>query len=176
MNPPDGASFAGVMLGDADEIYFLASDAGYGFKGKLEEIYTKNKKGKATLSVPRGAGVLAPALVYDPETDFIAAVSNIGRMLVCDLKEFPQLGKGKGIKFLQIPPAKLKSREEYVVAVACFSEGDSLLLRTEKQHLTLKSDIIDNFYGERGRRGNMLPRNYRKIQSISVVRDKTEEE
>ncbi len=176
LNPPDGASFAGVMLGDADEIYFLASDAGYGFKGKLEEIYTKNKKGKATLSVPRGAGVLAPALVYDPETDFIAAVSNIGRMLVCDLKEFPLLGKGKGIKFLQIPPAKLKSREEYVVAVACFSEGDSLLLRTEKQHLTLKPDIIDNFYGERGRRGNMLPRNYRKIQSISVVRDKTEEE
>jgi len=163
------------MLGEADEIYLLASDAGYGFKAKLEDMYTKNKKGKSTLSVPKGAGVLSPALVYDPEEDFIVAVSNIGRMLVTDLKEFPLLGKGKGIKIIQIPPAKLKTREEYVAAVACFSEGDSLLLRTEKQQLTLKPDIIDNFYGERGRRGNMLPRNYRKVQSIAVLRDKAEE-
>ncbi len=175
VQPPDGATFAGVMLGEADEIYLLASDAGYGFKAKLEDMYTKNKKGKSTLSVPKGAGVLSPALVYDPEEDFIVAVSNIGRMLVTDLKEFPLLGKGKGIKIIQIPPAKLKTREEYVAAVACFSEGDSLLLRTEKQQLTLKPDIIDNFYGERGRRGNMLPRNYRKVQSIAVLRDKAEE-
>lgn len=175
VQPPDGATFAGVMLGEADEIYFLASDAGYGFKAKLEDMYTKNKKGKATLSVPKGAGVLSPALVYDPEEDFIVAVSNIGRMLVTDLKEFPLLGKGKGIKIIQIPTAKLKTREEYVAVVACFSEGDSLLLSTEKQQLTLKPDIIDNFYGERGRRGNMLPRNYRKVQSIAVLRDKAEE-
>ena len=119
--------------------------------------------------------MLSPALVFDADTDFIAAISNIGRMLVMDIGEFPLLAKGKGIKLIQIPPAKLKTREEYVAAVACFSEGDSLLLQTEKQQLTLKPNIIDNFYGERGRRGNMLPRHHRKILSITVIREQTEE-
>jgi topoisomerase-4 subunit A len=175
IKPPDGAVFAGVMLGEPDEIYLIASDAGYGFKAKLEDLYTKNKNGKAILSVPKGAGVLSPALVYDPKEDFIAAISNIGRMLVMNIAEFPLLAKGKGIKLIQIPTAKLKTREEYVAAVACFSEGDSLILRTKNQHLTLKPSIIDNFYGERGRRGNMLPKNYRKIISLSVERDEKPE-
>ncbi|MGK0298630.1 MAG: topoisomerase-4 subunit A [Gammaproteobacteria bacterium] len=175
VKPPDGAVFAGVMLGEPDEIYLIVSDAGYGFKAKLEDLYTKNKNGKAILSVPKGAGVLSPALVYDPKEDFIAAISNIGRMLVMNIAEFPLLAKGKGIKLIQIPTAKLKTREEYVAAVVCFSEGDSLILRTKNQHLSLKPSIIDNFYGERGRRGNMLPKNYRKIISLSVDRDEKPE-
>ena len=175
VNPPDGATFAGVMLGDTDEIYLLASDAGYGFKVKLEDLYTKNKNGKAILSVPKGAGVLSPALVFDADTDYIAAISNIGRMLVMDIGEFPLLGKGKGIKLIQIPKAKLKTREEYVAAVACFSEGDSLLLLSGKRHITLKPDVIDKFYGERGRRGNVLPKGFRAVSGINVLREQEEE-
>jgi len=175
VTPPDGATFAGVMLGEPEQTYFLASDAGYGFKVKLEDLYVRNKNGKAVLSVPKGAGVLVPTQVFDPETDFIAAVSSIGRMLVMDIKEFPLLGKGKGLKVLQIPSAKLKTREEYMIGIACFSEGDSLLLQSGKRHITLKPDIINNFYGERGRRGNMLPQGFRQISAITVVKDKIRE-
>jgi topoisomerase IV subunit A len=175
VNPPDGATFSGVMLGDPDETYLLVSDAGYGFKAKLEDLYTKNKNGKAVLSVPKGAGVLSPSLVYDPTEDFIVAISNIGRMLVMNIAEFPLLAKGKGIKIIQIPPAKLKSREEFVAAVACFSEGDSLLIGSGKRNITLKPDVIDKFYGERGRRGNMLPKGFRQVSAINVIREKGEE-
>jgi len=175
VTPPDGATFAGVMLGEPEQIWFLASDAGYGFKVKLEDLYVRNKNGKAALSVPKGAGVLAPAQVFNPDTDFIAAISSIGRMLVMDIKEFPLLGKGKGLKVLQIPPAKLKTREEYMIGIASFSKGDSLLLLSGKRHITLKPDIIDKFYGERGRRGNMLPKGFRQISAISVIKDKARE-
>ena len=37
-----------------------------------------------------------------------------------DLAEFPQLARGKGVKVMQIPPARLKEREEYVVALTAF--------------------------------------------------------
>ncbi|MFT5352136.1 MAG: topoisomerase-4 subunit A, partial [Gammaproteobacteria bacterium] len=156
VTPPDGASFEGLMCGQPEDIYLLASDAGYGFMAKLEDMFVKTKNGKSILNVPKGAGVLPPALVVNPKADFIAAVSSIGRFLVMNINEFPLLGKGKGLKIMQIPPARLKAREEYVSAITTFSEGESLLLNTGKRQLTLKPEIIDTFYGERGRRGTML--------------------
>ncbi len=173
--PPDGATFAGVMMGEPETIYLVASDAGYGFKVKFEELHTRNKNGKAVLSVPSGSNVLIPSLVFDPDQDFVAAISSIGRMLVMDIKEFPLLGKGKGLKIIQIPPAKLKTREEYMSAIACFSEGDSLLLQAGKRQITLKPEIINNFYGERGLRGNMLPQGFRQISTMTVVKEPVKE-
>jgi topoisomerase IV subunit A len=175
VTPPDGATFEGVMAGGAEDIYLLASDAGYGFMAKLEDMFVKNKSGKSILSVPKGAGVLCPAIVINPKEDFIAAVSSIGRFLVMNISEFPLLGKGKGLKIMQIPPAKLKTREEYVSAITTFSEGESLLLNSGKRQLTLKPDIIDNYYGERGRRGNMLPRGFRQVNAMQPLRKKIEE-
>ena len=142
---------------------------------KLEDMHVKTKNGKSILNVPKGAGVLPPAIVINPEEDFIAAVSSIGRFLVMNISEFPILGKGKGLKIIQIPTAKLKLREEYVSAITTFTEGESLLLNSGKRQLTLKPDIIDTFYGERGRRGNMLPRGFRQVISMKPVRSKVEE-
>lgn len=175
LNPPDGATFEGVMTGAADAIYLIASDAGYGFMAKLEDLYTKNRNGKLVLNVSKGAGVLAPVPVSDPEHDYIAAVSSIGRLLVTDIHEFPLLAKGKGIKIIQIPPAKLKSREEYVVSITVFTEGDMLKLHSGKRHLTMRPADIDNYYGERGRRGNMLPRGFRQVSRLETLKVDAEE-
>ena len=175
VTPPDGATFEGVMSGKGDDIYLLASDAGYGFMARLEDLFVKTKNGKSILNVPKGAQVLTPAVVLNPKEDFIAAVSSSGRFLVVDIAEFPILGKGKGIKIMQIPPAKLKAREEYISAITTFSEGESLLASSGKRQLTLKPDIIDGFYGERGRRGSMLPRGFRQVVNIQPIRQKTED-
>ena len=168
VDPPEGASFAGVIIGEADAVFMLASDAGYGFMARLESLYAKNKKGKTVLSVPKGAGVLAPVPVADPEHDYIAAVTSSGRMLVTDISEFPMLARGKGLKFIQIPAARLKDREEYVTALCVFSEGQSLKLYSGKRFLTLKPDTLDGFYGERARRGNLLPRGFRQVSRLEL--------
>ncbi len=162
VTPPDGATFAGVMTGNADAVYFLASDAGYGFMVRMQAMFTKNKNGKSVLNVPKGAGVLAPVGVLDPKHDFIAAVSSTGRLLVTEIKEFPILGRGKGLKIMQIHPAKLKARDEYLIAVSAFGEGESLMLMSGKRHITLKPADINTFHTERGRRGNILPRGFQR--------------
>jgi len=175
VNPPDGATFAGVMTGDPQSTFMVASDAGYGFIVKLEDIHTKNKNGKLVLNVQKGAKVLTPAWVSNPGQDYIAAVTSSGRLLVTDINEFPQLGRGKGLKIIQIPPAKLKSREEYVIGIAAFSEGDSLMVYSGKRYLILKPEIIDNFYAERGKRGHVLPRGFRQVTKLETVYKKKEE-
>jgi topoisomerase-4 subunit A len=168
VDPPEGATFEGVMIGEPDTVFMLASDAGYGFMARLEDLYVKHKKGKSVLNVPKGARVLAPAPVADAEHDYIAAVTSSGRLLVTDINGFPVLAKGKGLKFIQIPAAKLKSREEYVVSISVFSEGQSLILHSGKRFLTLKPDTLDTFYGERARRGNLLPRGFRQVSRLEL--------
>ncbi|MDA1106802.1 MAG: DNA topoisomerase IV subunit A [Proteobacteria bacterium] len=167
LQAPPGAGFAGVMLGSPDDFYLLASDAGYGFVAKLGDLYSKNKTGKAVLSVPRGAAVLAPARVSDMQSDRVVAVTRAGHLLVHPLTELPLLAKGKGIKIIGIPAARRAEREEFVVAVAAVAAGASLTLHAGQRHLTLKPADLSHYQAERGRRGLKLPRGFQRVERIN---------
>ena len=168
LKPADGARFVGVMAGDPEQLFLLASDSGYGFTIKLSDMFTRNKAGKSTLSVPRGGGVLPPVPVRSLDDDWIVAVSTEGYMLVIPLAELPQMLRGKGNKIINIPSARLKTREEYVAAIRCIQDGEKLTVFAGKKHKTMKAAEVDEFEGERGRRGRKLPRGYQKVDSIRV--------
>jgi topoisomerase-4 subunit A len=170
LNPADGASFAGVMTGEPDDLYVLATDAGYGFVVRLGDLHTRNKAGKAVLSVPNAATVLAPVKVHSFDEDRIVAITAGGYMLVVPAKELPRMSRGKGIKLINIPSARLKSREEYVVAVECMQEGDKLTIHAGKRYKTMKTSEVAEFLGERGRRGHKLPRGYQRVERVEVNR------
>jgi len=169
LKPADGARFVGVMSGDPDRLYLLASDCGYGFVARLGDMYSRNKAGKATLSVPAGARVLPPVAVRTLKDDWIVAVTTEGYMLVIPLAELPQMARGKGNKIINIPSARLKSREEYVAAIDCIQDGEKLTVYAGKKYKTMKPDEVDEFAGERGRRGHKLPRGYQKVERIEVI-------
>ncbi len=168
LTPPKGASFRAVLGGDGDRWYLVASDAGYGFLVQLKELYAKNKAGKALLSLPKGARVLQPAAVTDPESDRVVAISNEGRMLVFPVSELPALSRGKGNKIIGIPSKRVVSREEFVAAVACVPQGGKLTAYSGKRYITLKESDLDHYQGERGRRGGKLPRGFRKVDVVEV--------
>ena len=163
LTPPEGARFEGVMLGQPDALYLLATDVGYGFVASLEALYAKNKAGKAVLRVPDRAKVLTPAAVLDFESDRIAAVTTQGRLMVFPLNELPRLSKGKGLKIIQIPSAKLAAREEIVSAVTVVPDDGALILHSGQRHLTLKSADLEHYMGERAQRGRVLPRGFRRV-------------
>lgn len=170
INPPSGATFEGALMGTDEQPVLLASDAGYGFVATLADLVSKNKAGKALLSLPDGAKVLPPQLLAgDPAQTLLAAVSNDGRLLVFPVTELPQLARGKGNKIMNIPSARVKSREEFVVAVAVINPGQMLTLYSGKRHITLKSADLDHYRGERGRRGNKLPRGFQKVDQVEVT-------
>jgi topoisomerase-4 subunit A len=168
LSPPPGATFAGVMLGDADDLFLLGTDAGYGFVARLGDVYTKNRTGKATISVPKGAKVLCPQRVLDYEEDWLAIATNDGRCLVFMVGELPQLAKGKGIKMINIPGKKVAAREEYVAGLAVFQEGDHIRLFAGRRHMTLKPAEIDHYVGERALRGLKLPQGFRQVAAMEI--------
>lgn len=164
-----GSNFIGMLMGLPDQLCLLASDAGYGFLTPLKNLYVKSRSGKAIIKPPKGSNILTPHMVADKESQYIAAITTEGRLLVFPIAELPELPRGKGNKIINIPTAHVASREEYCVGVAVLNENSSLTLHSGKRHLTLKPNDLANFQGERGRRGNKLPRGFRKVDSIAIV-------
>ena len=169
LKPADGARFVGVMAGAPDQLYLLASDSGYGFVVQLGDMITRNKAGKAVLSVPKGCGVLSPVPVRNLEDDWIVAITTGGYLLVIPLADLPRLARGKGNKIINVPAAKLKAREEYVIALDIIQDGENLIVHTGKKYKAMKPDEVDEYAGERGRRGRKLPRGYQKVERVEVV-------
>jgi topoisomerase-4 subunit A len=164
LNPPEGAHFAGVLLGEPADRWLIANGAGYGFVVALEALHSRNRAGKAVLGVPRGARVLVPAPVA-PGARWVAAASSEGRLLVCELKELPELARGRGNKLLTVRPADGES----MVAVAALVEDQSLLVRCGSRTMTLRPVELADYRGERGRRGALLPRGWRKVDALAIA-------
>ena len=168
LTPPPGASFECLLLPDDSALYVIASDAGYGFVVKGEDLQAKNKAGKALLTLPNGAHVVAPKPLNSLEDDWLAAVTTEGRLLLFPVRDLPQLGKGKGNKIIGIPGERVASREEYLTDLAVLPNGSSLVLQAGKRTLTLKADDLEHYKGERGRRGNKLPRGFQRVDQLLV--------
>ena len=130
---------------------------------------SKNKNGKALISLSAGAKVIEPMTIHDRSTDLCLAISNEGRMLVFPVADLPMLSKGKGNKLINIASARAASREEYVTHVAVLPENASVKLIAGKRSMTLGMSDIAHYRGERGRRGNKLPRGLQRVDQVEVI-------
>ena len=167
LNLPSGALFTDVIMGADDQKVLMGTDAGYGFITKVGDLFTKNKAGKAVVSIPKGGRILQPKMVSQDDA-YIAAVSNEGRMLVFPVGDIPELARGKGNKIISIPSSRLQSREEFVVDYAVVGESDSLVVHSGKRYLLMKPKDLEHYRGERGRRGHKLPRGFQKVDRLDV--------
>jgi topoisomerase-4 subunit A len=169
-NPPSGAHFTGMIMGDLAQQYLLASDAGYGFVASLGDLQSKNKAGKSVISVPAGGVVLQPQRVADMATDYVAAISNEGRLLIFPISELPVLARGKGVKIMNIPKPRLTDRLEYMGHLLVLTPNDSLVVQSGKRHISLKFADLEHYRGERARRGLKLPRGFQKVDSVELLK------
>jgi len=168
--PPSGARFIGIAMGSVELNLLMASNAGFGFVGRLADMITKNKAGKGVLTVPSGGVALMPC-VFSPSEKaeaLVAAVTSQGRLLVFPLKDLPELSRGKGNKLINVPSAAFKSGEETMVSVAVIHAGADLLVHAGQRHLRMKRKDLQHYLGERARRGHKLPRGFQKADLLSV--------
>ncbi|MEC4088588.1 DNA topoisomerase IV subunit A [Pseudoalteromonas rubra] len=163
-----GTNFEHVVMGEEQSLYLMATDGGYGFIAEFNDLVSKNKNGKALVSIPKGAELMAPITVGDVATDRCMAISNEGRMLIFPLRDLPKLAKGKGNKIISIPSAKVQAREEFVKVLAAIPDGCAVTLHAGKRKLTLKPGDLEHYYGERGRRGNKLPRGLQRVDGFEI--------
>ena len=164
--PTPGASFQALASGDLDARFVIASSHGYGFVTRFENLTSRNKAGKALLSLSEGGRVLPPAAVADVAADRIVAVTSAGHVLAFALAELPELDKGKGNKIIEIPKAKRGT--ERVVAIAVVPPSGKLLVASGARTMTLSFNDLDSYLGARGSRGGLLPRGWQKVDGLAV--------
>lgn len=163
-----GESIEHTLMGKDDQLYLLATDGGYGFIASFSDMISRNKNGKALISRPKGANVLPLTPISDQTSQLCLSISNEGRMLIFPLESLPKLAKGKGNKIINIPSSRVQTREEFVKQIAVISTDSEVTLFAGKRKLTLKPSDLEHYIGERGRRGNKLPRGLQRVDSIVV--------
>jgi topoisomerase-4 subunit A len=169
IDAPDGATFEGVLIGPPEDLYLLATDAGYGFVASLEDLTSRNRAGKSVLAVPAGARVLMPRRVQDPATELVAAATSLGRLLVLPVSELPRLARGKGVKIIGIPAGSLARREEYLKDVAVLGPAGRLRVVAGKRELTLRPGDWEPYRLGRARRGLKLPRGFQRVDALAAI-------
>jgi topoisomerase-4 subunit A len=171
LDPPDGAKFAGVMIGEPEDLWLLASDAGYGFTARLKDLISDRRAGKTVLNVPQNAHVLAPAPVPSADS-LVAAISSEGKLLAFPVGEVPEMPRGKGNKLYDIPGTKAAARQELMTAVAVVPPDASLILWSGEQQKTIEWRDLQDYVGQRAQRGAVLKRGWpRKIDRMEARAD-----
>ncbi len=161
--------FVCALLGDDDDRYLISSDHGYGFIARFSDINSRNKNGKALINLTENARLLAPQKISNNQEDLCLAISNEGRMLLFPVNSLPSLSKGKGNKMINIMAAKATKREEFVTMLRIIPADCAVTLHAGKRKLTLKAADLAHYRGERGRRGNKLPRGLQRVDKIEVI-------
>ncbi len=162
LNPSDGATFVALLAGKVEQQVLLASDAGYGFVTKIEELYVKSRNGRACLKLPAKASVLSPRVIVSKEATHVACVSSAGHLLIFLLADLPELTRGKGNKLMHL------KGDEQVVDMQALTPEAELTVFAGKRHFTLKPADWASYVGERARRGHLLPRGLRQVSALGL--------
>jgi topoisomerase-4 subunit A len=169
VDPPDGATFAAVLIGEPDDLWLLASDAGYGFSVKLRELSARNKKGKSVLKVPENAKVMPAQPITSPAA-FAVLVNNDGEVLVLPAAQIEEMSAGKGQNLYGIPGRKSADRDEYLVAMAVIAPGEVLTVYSgNSAPMKLRYDELKPFQDKKGQRRQRFSRAYKQIDRLEVA-------
>ncbi len=165
----DNAPIEHMLMGEEDDLFLIASDSGYGFIARLADLVSKNKSGKAVLTLPPEAHPLAPLLVRNLEKESLVALSSSGRILIFSLTQLPLLSRGKGNKIINLTPSRGKRKKEILKSMVILPAEATLKIYAGRRHLTLKKESLKSYIGNRGRRGQILPHGLQRAEQLEVI-------
>ena len=167
LTPPPGAVVEQVLMEADEQKLLMASDAGYGFICTFADLVSRNRAGKALLTLPENARVMTPMAVHH-EDDMLLAITQAGRMLMFPVGELPQMSKGKGNKIISIPAADAAAGNDKLAWLLILPPGSAITLYVGKRKLVLRSEELQKFRADRGRRGTLLPRGLQRIDKVEL--------
>ncbi|MCF8007304.1 MAG: DNA topoisomerase IV subunit A [Methylovulum sp.] len=167
LNPPVGAVFSYLLAAQVEAQVVLISTHGYGFLTPIQELHTKNKAGKSIVALTNGARLCQP-MCLNSATDLLVMITAQGRVLIMLSTELPELSRGRGNKLIKLSSEDLATGKDYVLINLILPESASLKICSGKQFLLLKPYELSAYQGTRGQRGQLLPRGFQRVDSVSV--------
>ena len=138
---------AHVLTGKADDALLVAKSSGYGFVCTYADLLSRQKAGKAFLTVEDGATILPPLRTIGK--DHLAALSEDGRLLVFPLDQMKRLSGGKGVQIIA-----LKEGESLRAVLA--SSGPTVTVAGVFRNKVRKTQSEARHLNQRARRGAVI--------------------
>ena len=156
-------------MGRDNDQFLLSSSHGYGYVCKFEDMFTRNKNGKAQINLPKGSSVMPVVSLKDHDSDQIVSITSDGYIALIEARAVPQLARGKGNKIQGIPPKRLKAGDEEIAFIASIRGRQKLVVHSGKKYKTMNLRELEDYRIERGKRGRKLPRGYQNVTAIEVI-------
>ncbi len=155
LNPSEGAKFIALGTIEQDGHYLMANSAGFGFCVPSQATQSKNRNGKACMTLPENSQMLLPIAIDTIENQYLALLNSLGRLLVIPLKDVAVLGKGKG-NILMKCKSSFEHDPIYLLSIAIISENQKLTITNHKQTQKLDFNKWKLYIGKRGQTGKNL--------------------
>ena len=174
LNADSGVQFVSSVIGIEGNKFLIMNTAGYGYISEYQNMISNKKTGRAFMKLPDNAKMLKAIPVRENHTH-IAAVSNIGKLLIFNIEELPILGKGKGNKIINIPKEKLANGEEFMAHAQLLADDSSLKLEVGKRSVTLKPKDWSEYILSRAKRGKKVGKliNIERLTEESKTKDES---
>jgi topoisomerase-4 subunit A len=148
----DGGKLAHALSAAPETNYLFAGTGGYGFIAQIADLVSRNRAGKAFMSLDKGESPLPPA---PTSGDTVAVVSQAGRLLLFPFAELKALAKGRGLMLMDLA-------KDDELAASTVNTGESVTIsgsgRGGKQtELLVNRKDIAIYRGSRARKGHHLP-------------------
>ncbi|SAK60234.1 DNA topoisomerase IV subunit A [Caballeronia catudaia] len=161
-----GTHLLHYFAGNAEQQLLLASSNGFGFVAKLGDLISRQKAGKAFMTIDEGAAPLAPMPVV-PGATYVACLSSAGRLLVFGMDEMKTLsGGGRGVILMALDPKETLRQALAIDArgVVMTGTGRGGKVRDEK----LAGSQMQLHLGKRARKGR-APDSSLKVTDLRPV-------
>lgn len=166
LTPPPGAVVEHLLMAPEERKLLMASDAGYGFVCTFNDLISRNRAGKALISLPENARVMPPIEINSAD-NMLLAITAAGRMLMFPISDLPELSKGKGNKIISIPSAEAAKGEDKLAHLFILPAQSTVTLHVGKRKIKLRPEELQKIQGERGRRGTLM-RGLQRIDSVEI--------
>ncbi|HET7525732.1 MAG TPA: DNA gyrase subunit A, partial [Burkholderiaceae bacterium] len=149
-----GTQAAHFFAGPSDTMLMLANTGGFGLQARASDMQSRQRGGKAFLSVEAGDHLLPPVAVA-PDHDQLACLSLSGHLLVFALEEVKvQSNGGRGLTLMHV------DTKDPLLSVATFK--DALTVRGasragKPKEETLRGTALVAYTGKRARKGKLAP-------------------
>ena len=155
----DNAKLAQALTDAPEARYLFAGSGGYGFVASLADLVSRQRAGKAFLSLERHERPLLPAKVRG---DTLAAISLTGRLLLFALAEMKVMAKGRGLMIID-----LADKDELAAVAICDGTGitvDGSGRGGKSMQWRLSVKDVPTYRGNRARKGHLIPVKLRPLK------------
>lgn len=154
LDMPSKTKAVAMCAANPDTKYLFSSSGGYGFIATLKDLVSRQRAGKAFMTLHKADSLLQPVKIAGG--DLIVALGSNGKLLSFPISEMKELSGGKGVIILGL------NSGESLNATTVLPEGSSLLIQGtgrsgKSSQLVLKWEALQSFVSHRARKGMLAP-------------------